>query len=134
MQKQSAKFFCENCGSEVPQNARVCKRCGKFFSSVRCPACGTTGSPGKFSSGCPTCGYAVGQGQRTGAPVQKETKASRKSKRALLNAIDSRNPGMILRKKGGDGSLPVWSFFAILGILALFVFCTMKYLGVTRIF
>lgn len=127
MKKQSAKFFCENCGAEVPQNARVCRHCGKFFSSVRCPVCGTTGMPDKFANGCPTCGYAVGQGQRIPSPAPKEEKASRKSKKALLNAIDSRNPRGS-RRRTNDGSLPIWSFFAIVGILVLFVCCAMKYL------
>ncbi|MBR4599289.1 MAG: zinc ribbon domain-containing protein [Treponema sp.] len=126
MKKQSAKFFCENCGAEVPQNARVCRHCGKFFSSVRCPVCGTTGAPGKFANGCPKCGYAVGQGNNVIPPSQKETKASRKSKKALLDAIDSRNPKG--RRRNGDGSLPIWSYFAILAILVLFVCCAAKYL------
>ena len=126
MKKQSAKFFCENCGAEVPQNARVCRHCGKFFSSVRCPVCGTTGSPSKFANGCPKCGYAVGQGNNVVPPSQKETMASRKSKKALLDAIDSRNPRG--RRRNGDGSLPVWSYFAICGILVLFVCCAAKYL------
>ena len=41
---EQAKFFCESCGKEVKQNAKVCTYCGKFFSSVRCPNCGKTGS------------------------------------------------------------------------------------------
>ena len=126
--KQSAKFFCENCGAEVPQNARVCKHCGKFFSSVRCPVCGTTGTPSKFANGCPNCGYAVGQGQKIDAPLQKEEKASRKSKKALLDAIDSRNPNA--KKRIADGSLPVWSFFIILFILAFAIFSGAKYLEI----
>ncbi|WP_294429795.1 zinc ribbon domain-containing protein [uncultured Treponema sp.] len=131
MKKQSAKFFCENCGAEVPQNAKVCRHCGKFFSSVRCPVCGTTGTPGKFTNGCPTCGYAVGQGQKVNAPSQKELPASRKSKKALLNAIDSRNPLGTRKKRSNDGSLPVWSFFALAAILILFVCCAAKYLGIS---
>ena len=130
MKKQSAKFFCENCGAEVPQNARVCRHCGKFFSSVRCPVCGTTGMPSKFANVCPTCGYAVGHGQKISAPSQKETKASRKSKKTLLSAINSRNPAST-RSKTADGSLPIWSFFAIVGILVLFVCCAMKYLEIS---
>ena len=129
IKKQSAKFFCENCGAEVPQNARVCKHCGKFFSSVRCPVCGTTGTPAKFANGCPNCGYAIGQGQKVAAPKQKEEKASRKSKRALLNVIDSRNTDG--RKRNADGSLPIWSYFAIVVILVLFVCCAAKYLGIS---
>jgi len=127
MTKQSAKFFCENCGAEVPQNARVCRHCGKFFSSVRCPVCGTTGLPSKFSNGCPTCGYAVGNGSKIPSPQEKEKSASRKSKKALLQAIESRNPSGT--KKMGDGTLPLWSFFAIVAILAFFVFLALKYLG-----
>ena len=131
MKKQSAKIFCENCGAEVPQNARVCRHCGKFFSSVRCPVCGTTGSPSKFANGCPNCGYAVGQGEKVNAPSEKESKASRKSKKALLNAIDMRNPRGSKRMRSGDGSLPVWSYFAIVAILVLFVCCAAKYLGMS---
>ena len=56
--KQKAKFFCENCGAEVPEKARVCQHCGKFFASVRCPMCGTIGSVSQFTHGCPQCGYA----------------------------------------------------------------------------
>ena len=127
--KQSAKFFCENCGAEVPQDAKVCKHCGKFFSSVRCPVCGTTGTPSKFSNGCPKCGYAVGKGKKVTPPLQKENRASRKSKKALLDAIDSRNPQGSRYFRNADGTLPVWSFFAILAILAGAVLCAVKYLG-----
>lgn len=126
--KQTAKFFCENCGSEVPQSARVCKHCGKFFSSVRCPVCGTTGTAAKFTNGCPNCGYALGNGQEIDAPDQKENHASRKSKKALLNAIDSRNRGYKL-PKNVDGTLPVWSFFVILLFLGVAIISGAKYLG-----
>ena len=37
--KAEAKFFCENCGTEVPGKARICHVCGKFFASVKCPKC-----------------------------------------------------------------------------------------------
>ncbi|MBR1402682.1 MAG: zinc ribbon domain-containing protein [Treponema sp.] len=129
-QQQSAKFFCENCGAEVPQDARVCRHCGKFFSSVKCPVCGETGTPGKFTNGCPKCGYAVGKGKKISPPSQKEQKASRKSKRALLSAIDARNPAVTKRFRTADGTLPAWSFFAIFAILLGFVFCAVKYLGI----
>lgn len=59
MKKNKAKFFCENCGTEVPENAKFCKQCGKFFSAVRCPSCGATGNAADFAKGCPLCGYAV---------------------------------------------------------------------------
>jgi len=53
------KFFCESCGAEVARNAKACPSCGKFFASVKCPACGFSGDTGIFRDGCPACGYAV---------------------------------------------------------------------------
>jgi predicted amidophosphoribosyltransferase len=52
-------FFCENCGAEVRKDARVCPRCGRFFSSVKCPKCGHVGGADDFFAGCPVCGYAL---------------------------------------------------------------------------
>jgi hypothetical protein len=51
-------FYCEFCGAEVSKDARVCPRCGRFFSSVKCPKCDYVGKPDDFNSGCPICGYA----------------------------------------------------------------------------
>ncbi|MDY2923913.1 MAG: zinc ribbon domain-containing protein [Treponema sp.] len=31
MKSRKAKFFCENCGAEVPQNAKFCRNCGRFL-------------------------------------------------------------------------------------------------------
>ncbi len=53
------KFFCENCGKEVRRNANMCPHCGRFFASVKCPACNYTGDESQFRNGCPRCGYAV---------------------------------------------------------------------------
>jgi hypothetical protein len=55
---KSPHYFCENCGAEVPKLAKVCPRCGRFFSSVKCPKCGFVGVPDDFDFGCPDCGYA----------------------------------------------------------------------------
>jgi RNA polymerase subunit RPABC4/transcription elongation factor Spt4 len=52
-------FFCESCGMEVRKDARMCPRCGRFFSSVKCPKCGHVGEADDFSLGCPICGYAL---------------------------------------------------------------------------
>jgi Double zinc ribbon len=51
-------YYCEGCGAEVRKDARVCPRCGRFFSSVKCPRCGYVGQADDFVRGCPTCGYA----------------------------------------------------------------------------
>ncbi len=61
------KFFCENCGTEVRPNAKVCPHCGRFFRAVRCPVCSFTGESMLFLKGCPNCGYAGGQ--RPGVPA-----------------------------------------------------------------
>lgn len=52
------RYYCENCGAEVRRDARVCPRCGRFFSSVKCPRCGYVGKVDDFKVGCPVCGYA----------------------------------------------------------------------------
>ena len=59
--KQNAKnprFFCESCGEEVPRNAKNCPKCGRYFASVLCPACGFSGGEALFGEGCPSCGYS----------------------------------------------------------------------------
>ena len=66
-----SRFFCENCGSEVRPDSKVCPSCGRFFSAVRCPNCDYTGDGKEFLHGCPNCGYSgTGfheQGARRGA-------------------------------------------------------------------
>ncbi len=52
------RYFCENCGAEVRGSARICPKCGRFFSSVKCPRCAFVGKAGDFTYGCPVCGYA----------------------------------------------------------------------------
>ena len=55
---KNPRFFCENCGAEVPRNAKNCPKCGRYFASVRCPACDFTGEEALFKGGCPVCGYS----------------------------------------------------------------------------
>lgn len=43
-------------------DAKVCRSCGRFFSSVRCPKCLYTDDARMFLHGCPRCGYAGGGG------------------------------------------------------------------------
>ena len=83
------RFVCENCGKVVPYNADVCTFCGKMFSGVKCPACGTSGRPEKFRNGCPTCGYLAlksdfPDGIETG---EKSRPGFRKIKRKSTNSI-----------------------------------------------
>jgi uncharacterized membrane protein YvbJ len=59
MAAKKPRFFCDNCGAEVPLNARNCPGCGRFFTSVRCPKCGFSDDEGSFKNGCPSCGYSM---------------------------------------------------------------------------
>jgi uncharacterized membrane protein YvbJ len=70
--KKTPRFFCDNCNYEVEKNAKACQQCGRFFASVRCPACGFTGEEKLFSAGCPSCGYSTTVNQsRSNKPPPK---------------------------------------------------------------
>lgn len=100
---RQAKFFCEHCGSEVPREAKICRVCGRFFASVRCPKCGASGTPSDFRNGCQECGYAInGQGHSGRKPAH--LKKDRGGKRISA---------------GTEQSLPVWVYAVSLSALAV---------------
>lgn len=111
---KAAKFFCENCGAEVPKDAKMCRKCGRFFSSVRCPACGKTGSPSQFSKGCPACGYADGKSSSQSGNISRQLSSEKKYNHSFN--FDNGN-----NKKISDDKLPWWIFFVLLGVLAGFL-------------
>jgi len=86
------KFYCENCGKEVKRSANVCPHCGRFFASVKCPACNYTGEESQFKNGCPRCGYAVHRHSR-----KKEFMQNTKSRKARIY----------------DEGLPVWVYVVV---------------------
>lgn len=119
--KQHAKFFCENCGAEVSENARVCRYCGRFFSSVRCPKCGASGTAEMFDKGCPNCGYAgnkeatISYTARDGSEMRKRLSGT--EKRKLKNAFDTyKNRNSSTAQS--DNSLPAWIYVVTACILA----------------
>ena len=81
------RFFCESCGVEVPKDAKCCPKCGKYFESVRCPACGFIGEEAIFKDGCPVCGYS----SKENAPSKNNSRDFRESKKPA-------------------GALPVWVY------------------------
>ena len=115
-----AKFFCENCGSEVPRKSRFCPVCGKFFASVRCPKCGHTGASEDFRKGCPECGYAVNSNvslaQNKDSDDLFENYNESKNK-IILNKSNKTN------KSGQDGSLPVWIYITSILVLIILIIC-----------
>lgn len=113
--EKKAKFFCENCGSEVPEKAKFCKKCGKFFASVRCPKCGETGSSSAFSNGCPACGYA-------GKQSHSDKTAGKKI--GLAQRLFKPRPSAPRRKASVEEAyLPIWVYVLVvlilLGLVAL---------------
>ncbi len=93
------KYFCEHCGAEVGRNARVCPRCGRFFSSVKCPKCGFVGVADDFLSGCPSCGYA---------------EAANDAPEAWRPAPEAAPP------------LPIWVWLGALGLTILVLFLLLR--------
>ena len=128
VKKNKAKFFCEYCDTEVPQNAKFCPRCGHFFASVRCPACGKTGDHSEFTNGCPSCGYAFSS-QPASKKDTSENETKFLSKKAgwitrnrAKKAIDS-SPFTSAKKRPNrkDDSLPYWVYILSLAMLAALV-------------
>ncbi len=101
--KKNAKFFCENCNTEVKQHAKFCPKCGRFFASVKCPNCGKIGESSEFSKGCPKCGYAVTPKENGSIPYEKA---------ALSNS----------KRKKQDDALPPWIYiFSILLLVTILI-------------
>jgi len=101
------RFFCENCGAEVPRDEDKCPQCGKHFASVRCPACGFIGDTAQFKGGCPACGYSTAK-----APINKK------------------NQKKFTENKNAAASLPFWVYIltaaAFTAILAALFFVIAK--------
>lgn len=112
-----AKFFCENCGAEVPESARFCKHCGKFFTSVRCPQCGAQGSASRFANGCPECGYAMGDSQ---SPLKKSMEEKKTRRASAVRASRKTRPreSRAASRNSGDAALPIWVYAVTLAGIA----------------
>ena len=102
------KFFCEYCNNEVRQDAIMCPHCGRFFSSVRCPECGFTGTHKEFKNGCPECGYAFNKS----TPLP-ETKPASKRKKGV------KKKKKICGMRSDEDPLPLWIYGLVLCLAAL---------------
>lgn len=126
---KKAKFFCENCNSQVAWNARFCPKCGKFFAAVRCPECGHVGSHRDFKSGCPKCHYSFSP-LNDKAPLRldgsnKKAKLSFKSKKNIKKAFAQYESKRHLEEDSGvPAGLFIASIVVLLGICVfIFVKC-----------
>jgi len=72
------RFFCDNCGYEVGDEVKNCPYCGRIFASIRCPACGYSGSDRMFKNGCPMCGYSAAPPPKSSKKHKKKPKKSKK--------------------------------------------------------
>ena len=113
---KKAKFFCENCGAEVPQKAKVCTTCGKFFTFTRCPRCFYTGDAKLFTHGCPECGYALKNGNQ-----EEENTNSWGTSFADLGLVSDK-PQKLKRFHFEETSLPIWIYVATI-LPLFFVIC-----------
>ena len=123
--KKNARFFCENCQTEVKGNARFCGHCGRFFAAVKCPACGKTGASHTFKNGCPQCGYAVGSSNSTSTEKSNsfltDTKSS--SKKSKSKSFDIKNlfsnSNQRQEKNYSEDSLPLWIYLVAIIFLVV---------------
>lgn len=131
--KKNARFFCENCQTEVKGNARFCGHCGRFFAAVKCPSCGKTGASHTFKNGCPQCGYAVGSSNSSSTEKSNSFSNDKNS-----SSKKSSNNGFSLSKLFGNSnskrekiysedSLPLWIYLVavIFFVVILFMFSKM---------
>lgn len=114
---RQAKFFCEHCGEEVPQSARFCRKCGRFFASVRCPACGFTGKQEQFSKGCPKCGYAVGGSHKGGSRGLANGRPAKSKGRFPFHLPEFSGGPASDRAQQQEDSLPGWVYAFTIAIL-----------------
>ena len=106
---KKAKFYCENCGEIVSQNAKVCTKCGRFFSSVRCPRCGRVGTNDDFVNGCKDCGYAF-------TPTKNIKQTVELNKPYFYSHFASKSEP---KAKSQDSSLPLWIYIFTISVLIL---------------
>jgi predicted RNA-binding Zn-ribbon protein involved in translation (DUF1610 family) len=112
-----SRFFCENCGTEVKAHARVCPKCGRFFSAVRCPNCGYTGEGREFLHGCPSCGYSGGVRGSRRAQSEEWYDAEELESGAAPGASTPRRGGRrFVRERQAT---PAWVYWLALGLLSL---------------
>jgi predicted RNA-binding Zn-ribbon protein involved in translation (DUF1610 family) len=112
------KFYCENCGAQVPLNVERCPACRKIFFSVMCPLCKYEALPKEFRFGCPSCGY---MSRRMKVKIKEKELSEKEKKKRRLSSF---------KKKRKRIQLPLWSYklavvaliASIIGLIILIIF------------
>ncbi len=133
-ENKKARFFCESCDTEVVGDAKFCPNCGRFFSSVRCPACELTGEHFLFENGCPACGYAM-----DGSPFDTSLTPNqrRKAYRKQQNTRNKKNRASgapysltsVPKKRSSDDPLPIWIYAICIVLLVVVLITVFTFLG-----
>lgn len=123
-----AKFFCQNCNSEVAANAKFCPKCGKFFAAVRCPKCGHTGTVKDFKHGCPECHYAM-TSELKKYGINNEDESFELENELIHNDLHKNFFNLKKRKKpsGNFDDSPTWLLItSIIVLITLFILIFFK--------
>lgn len=128
---KKAKFFCENCGSEVAKDARFCKKCGRFFAAVRCPKCFKVGTVHTFKNGCPSCGYAGKPGQEESNP-DSVINSQNKGHFYFHKRHPSQNIDFFgrVKERSSSASLPLWIYLSTFAMLVVAVVVLVQYCAI----
>lgn len=128
--EKKPKYFCENCGEEVNAKARFCPHCGKFFSSVRCPNCGHTGSVDSFKKGCPACHYAISEEELRGESIPQKNTLSQTISLQKKKRTFRHFPSYSGNTASISGDTPVWlmitSIIVLVGLVITSVYLFAK--------
>ncbi len=94
------RFFCENCGEQVPINVERCPNCRQIFFAVMCPLCKYEAMPREFRNGCPSCGY---MSRRMKIKIKEKAEGPRGRQRPWFEKV---------RRSQSSVHLPLWLYKA----------------------
>lgn len=115
---KETEFLCENCKARVAKDAKMCRKCGKFFHAVRCPKCGAVGNVEYFERGCPECGYFPSANIEKNHQ-KKEKNLSYKKAYFLLNLIKR----VRLEESAREEALPKWVYVVLFFLFSAVFSC-----------